>query len=457
MKIAIFDIDDTITFETDFIKNNAPSFLRENGFYAEQVNLTEYSLHEIYGLKAQLIKKGMSSQEASAEAEHITNKFWNKYFLKYNKTKVRQGVADVIHILRQYGYEIHFVSLRGKRTSVKENYIQKFIRTCIVPGITKWMLKRNKLYYDKLTLVQTETEKLEYIKFYSPDIVFEDQAAILNMIDNNIKKACIISEHNRNKTLPNGTISISDYKESIKDIESIINKTMTSKGGKDIKTILIDSLQFIVKGIGRWYFITKYKPIIYGRVNIPKKGAVIFAGNHRHKLDPVFVSISSGKSVHWAALLRMFQGKESLFHSNSGKMRRELSAKFITAMGALPIARQTDEDYQKINLKTIKQLKNLLKMEAAVGFFPEGTINRKPEETNILPLRSNRVFRMAKETDSWIQPFSIVWIPKELGLKNRLIIRYSKPINTYNRSSKEVGEIWLEAVNEGIVSRNFIR
>ena len=356
----------------------------------------------------------------------------------------------MINILRQYGYEIHFVSLRGKRTCIRESRVSKFIRTCLVPNITKQMLKRNKIYYDKLTLLQTEEDKLEYIKFYSPHIVFEDQVSILNTIDKNIKKFCVLTGHNMHKTLPEGTITISDYKEIARDIESVIDKAIISKGCKDKKTIHIDRLQFIVKSISKWYFFIRFKPIICGRNNIPKRNAVIFVGNHRHNLDPIMVSLSSGRSIHWAALLRLFQGKESLFHSDSVKIQRELSAKFIMAMGALPIARPTDENYLKINIKTIMQLKDLLNMEAAIGFFPEGTINRKPEEINLLQLKSDMVFHMAKKTDSYIQPFSIVWIPREVGLRNRMIIRYSKPINTYNRSIEEVGEIWHKAVDEGI-------
>ena len=356
----------------------------------------------------------------------------------------------MINILRQYGYEIHFVSLRGKRTCIRESRVSKFIRTCLVPNITKQMLKRNKIYYDKLTLLKTEEDKLEYIKFYSPHIVFEDQVSILNTIDKNIKKFCVLTGHNMHKTLPEGTITISDYKEIARDIESVIDKAIISKGCKDKKTIHIDRLQFIVKSISKWYFFIRFKPIICGRNNIPKRNAVIFVGNHRHNLDPIMVSLSSGRSIHWAALLRLFQGKESLFHSDSVKIQRELSAKFIMAMGALPIARPTDENYLKINIKTIMQLKDLLNMEAAIGFFPEGTINRKPEEINLLQLKSDMVFHMAKKTDSYIQPFSIVWIPREVGLRNRMIIRYSKPINTYNRSIEEVGEIWHKAVDEGI-------
>lgn len=450
MKIAIFDIDDTITFETDFLKKYAPSFLRKNGFTAELADAEGYSLYEIYGLTKQLVCRGMSHEEANIKAVNITNKFWNEYFWKYNKTKVRQGVADVIHLLRQNGYEIHLVSLRGKSTTTKETGLNKLVRTCIVPRITKLMLKKNKIRYNKLALVQTKEDKLEYIKFYNPDIVFEDQVSVLNVISNDIKKICVLSNHNMNKTLPEGTICISDYKESINEFEAIIDKTIVSKTNKDIKTMLTDILQSVVKGIAKWHFMIKFKPIIYGRNNIPQNGSVIFAGNHRHKLDPVFISISSGKSIHWAALLRMFQGKECLFRSDSGKIGRELSAKFITAMGALPIARPADENYLKINLKTVKQLKDLLNMKSAVGFFPEGTINRKPEETNILPLKSDMIFHMAKKTDSYLQPFSIVWIPKEMGLKNRLIIRYSKPINPYNRSVEEIREIWQKAVDEGI-------
>ena len=342
--------------------------------------------------------------------------------------------------------EIHLLSLRGKNTDLKGT-------GGIVRLITKGMLKRNKVSYDKLVLVQTKKEKLEYIKYYNPQILFEDQPPILNAVPKSIRRICILSKHNENEDFQEGTICISDYEESRADIVSIVDKAVTARNRKDIKTMAVDLVQLCAKSIGKWYFLMKFKPIIYGAGNIPSNGSVIFAGNHRNKLDPVFISISSGKSIHWAALLRMFQGKESLFHADSGKLRRVMSAKFITAMGALPIARPTDENNMEINLKTIKQLKNLLNMGAAVGFFPEGTINRKPEDVNILPLRSNRVFRMAKETDSYIQPFSIVWIPKELGGKNRLVIKYSKPINPYNRSSREIGELWKETVEEGIIQR----
>ncbi len=113
-------------------------------------------------------------------------------------------------------------------------------------------------------------------------------------------------------------------------------------------------------------------------------------------------------------------------------------------MGALPIARPTDSNYVSINSKTISDLLLLLRMGTSVGFFPEGTINREPLKNDILSLKSNRVFRMAVETDSYVQPFSIVWIPGELGIRNKLIIIYSMPINVHNRNKKEVRDLWQE-------------
>ena len=40
MKIAVFDIDDTITYETEFLKKYAPVFLEKHGFSSQCVNLS---------------------------------------------------------------------------------------------------------------------------------------------------------------------------------------------------------------------------------------------------------------------------------------------------------------------------------------------------------------------------------------------------------------------------------
>ncbi|MCH5274005.1 MAG: 1-acyl-sn-glycerol-3-phosphate acyltransferase, partial [Lachnospiraceae bacterium] len=198
----------------------------------------------------------------------------------------------------------------------------------------------------------------------------------------------------------------------------------------------------------------KYYPIVKGNENIPAKGAVAFIGNHRNKLDPAVVAVSSCRKIHWGALLRMFQGKESLFSLRKNLISCYISAAFITAMGAVPIARNTDENYLKINMNSMKKLYQMLTWGGAIGLFPEGTLNRDPQKQNILPLKSNRIFRLIKDNDGIIETFSIVWIPKELNIKNRVIINYGMPINTRNRNVKEILNTWEEMINCGIEESN---
>ena len=41
-----------------------------------------------------------------------------------------------------------------------------------------------------------------------------------------------------------------------------------------------------------------YRPKALGVENIPKDGAIIFAGNHRHAFDPVVVMTHTKRTVH---------------------------------------------------------------------------------------------------------------------------------------------------------------
>lgn len=75
MKIAIFDIDDTITYESDFIRKYAHKFLENENLRSNVANKSGYSLDEIYGLKYQFIEQGYSLKRAEMEAEKIEKSF----------------------------------------------------------------------------------------------------------------------------------------------------------------------------------------------------------------------------------------------------------------------------------------------------------------------------------------------------------------------------------------------
>lgn len=460
MKVVIFDIDDTITYETEFLKQYAPKYLKEKYNIDVAIkNENGYNLDQIYDLENILISRGVSREEAALKAKKITNNFWNKNFIKYNLKKIRPGVKDLIEQLKQDGYEIHFVSLRGKKTKDNDTKLNEFIRLKIVPLITKFLLLSNGIKYDKLTLVQNEQEKLDYIKFYNPDLLFEDQTSILENAVFNGKKVCISNSHNIDYKLDEDIIRLSDYNSSKDLVSEYIDKDKSNKiniafNETFLYKLFTETSQTLAKGVAKYYFINHYEPIVIGEDKIPNNEGIAFVGNHRNKLDPVLISIYAKKPIHWAALLRMFQGKEDLFSGTRGKLKCDLSAGFITAMGAKPIARKTDENYEQINLKTITELTELLELDSAIGFFPEGTINREPDKTNMVPLKSMRVFRMATDTKSYVQPVSIVWIPKELNIKNRAILIFSNPINTNNRNKKQVKDMWQETINLNIDKSN---
>lgn len=472
MKIAVFDIDDTIVEETKFMKENAANFIKKKyGIDIKEINSDGYDVKEVYDLPSYFIKQGYTIEESIKKSDEITKEFWNKNFVKYCMQSIKPGVKETIDYFIEQGYQVHFISLRGKKTNTNGNsFLADFIRLNVVPFLTKMQLAKSGVKYDTLKLVKTNEEKIDYINSMSPDFVFEDQPSIIEKVNPNSKVFCILNSHNKSINEKENIVKLENFKKE--EIEKAISerneKTKTTRKnyliGDNVITdmkisnptylrkILTEATYTIVKKVGTPVFISKCKPIIKGSSNIPEKGAVAFVGNHRDKLDPVIVTISADRKVHWGALLRMFQGKENLFSSGKNPIPCYMSAAFITAMGAVPIARKTDEDYFNINLKSIEMLYQILAWDGAVGLFPEGTLNREPEKQNILPLKSNRIFRLVKDNEGIIQPFSVVWLPKDLSVENRVIINYGTPINTRNKNINEISSMWDESVNSGIES-----
>ena len=101
-----------------------------------------------------------------------------------------------------------------------------------------------------------------------------------------------------------------------------------------------------------------YRPTILGKENIPKEGAIIFAGNHRHAFDPLLILMSNKRMVHYLA-------KEELFKGIRGKILKKI--------GMIKVSRN------KSNPVAVKQSVEILKSGGIIGLFPEGTRNRTNE------------------------------------------------------------------------------
>ena len=163
-----------------------------------------------------------------------------------------------------------------------------------------------------------------------------------------------------------------------------------------------------------------YRPTAIGVENIPKDGAVIFAGNHKHAVDPVVVMTHTKRFVHYMA-------KESLFKGIHGLI--------FKGMGLIKVYRT-----KKIPVAVLEAVE-ILKSNGTIGIFPEGTRNRTEDE--LLRFKSGAV-RMAKEANSKIVPFAIKGEYKLF--KKKLIIEFGKPLDVSEMEIEKANEILREEV-----------
>ena len=164
-------------------------------------------------------------------------------------------------------------------------------------------------------------------------------------------------------------------------------------------------------------FISAYRPTYINKENIPKSGAIILAGNHTSKLDPLLLMSSTNRCIHFLAKVELFKGIKKIFFKN---------------IGLIPV------DRSKKNPNALAQANKYLLDNKVIGIFPESTINRTSDI--ILPFKPGAV-KMAHEADCYIVPFSIT---NEYKLfKKSVIICFDKPykvtgeIKNDNRSLEE--------------------
>ena len=157
-----------------------------------------------------------------------------------------------------------------------------------------------------------------------------------------------------------------------------------------------------------------FRPKVIGKENIPKDGSLIFAGNHKHAVDPTMVMMSTDRIVHYMA-------KEELFKGLHGILFRQI--------GLIKIYRG------KSNPQAVIEAEKILKAGGTIGIFPEGTRNKGKEE--LLKFRHGAV-RIAHKTNSHILPFAIK--NKYKIFKKSVIIEFGKPIDVSNMEIEEANK-----------------
>ena len=177
--------------------------------------------------------------------------------------------------------------------------------------------------------------------------------------------------------------------------------------------------RFILGPFFKWY----YNPTIIGKENIPKEGAILIVGNHKHLYDQCLSIISTKRFIKYMAKREYFDNKKTRW--------------FFKAVGCISVDRSVHDG--KAKGEAIETLKN----GGAIGLFPEGTRNKTHEF--LLPFKFGAV-SMAKKTDAYLVPFGITG--DYIFRSKNLVIKYGKPFKVTDMELEEANNLLYETVKK---------
>ena len=159
-------------------------------------------------------------------------------------------------------------------------------------------------------------------------------------------------------------------------------------------------LYVLLRPLGVGLFWIMFRPKVYGRENIPKKGNVVLAGNHTSGWDCFTVISGTRRCIHFLAKKEIFANK--------------FLDRFFRSAGIIPVDRQNGDK------AALVAAREYLRNDCVVGIFPEGTAV-KDNPHMMFPFKMGAV-KMAYDTDTPIVPFTINGEYKFWGRSNVEII-----------------------------------
>lgn len=177
--------------------------------------------------------------------------------------------------------------------------------------------------------------------------------------------------------------------------------------------------RFILGPIFKLY----YRPKVIGKENIPKTGAILIVGNHKHLYDQCLTIVSTKRFVRYMAKREYFDDKKVAW--------------FFKGTGCISVDRSIHDKEAK------EKALDTLKSGGAIGLFPEGTRNKT--DAFLLPFKYGAV-SMAKKTDAYLVPFGITGDYK-FRSKN-LTIRYGSPFKVSDMNLEDANKLLEENVRK---------
>lgn len=176
-------------------------------------------------------------------------------------------------------------------------------------------------------------------------------------------------------------------------------------------------MRTIMGPVFHWF----YHPTIQNKEVLPKEGAVVIAGNHKHALDPILVDVCTNRVVHTLAKKDLHDG---------------VFGWFFRAIGSIPVDLKAKE-----NKEALRAAISYLEQGAAINVSPEAKRNYTKEI--LLPFKFGAVV-MAKRTNTKIVPYAITG---EYKFRSKdLKITFGEPMDLSGLSMEEANEALFERV-----------
>lgn len=425
MKIA-FDIDGTLTDYNYFVEKYAVPFFC-NKYGMKVVNEYALEIEDVFDMKNFFHTEEGNNVED--KIQKVLDKFWvGIHFLQYIFFPFRSGVKEYIKDLKKSGHLITVHTSRMK--TANRNLIGKIAK--IMTLLQFWgrgiFLPKKNFFF-----CLNDEDKLNGILKIKPELVFEDKPQVIRVLnEKNIPCICVNGKHNVNEELL--VQRINDFGVNV--IDHAVENTIGKNNWK-IYCRLAKSDQFfnhikLFRPVIMWLF----KPLVLHKENIKSDlgYGIVFVPNHRSTLDPLIITALLNRNVHWAALLRFFEAKDSIFNNNKNPILCKLTAIIFKKLEYFPVDRQQDNPKAN-NFEAIRNMNLFLRAGSAIGIFGEGTIHRK--EGQEFGVFDDSFFFLARKNESWIQPVTIYWSRKK-NCKYKVAVNFGELFKVGKRGRREV-------------------
>ena len=167
-----------------------------------------------------------------------------------------------------------------------------------------------------------------------------------------------------------------------------------------------------------------FRITITGRENIPTSGGALICPNHISNIDPVVISFTTSREIHYMAKAELF--------------KNPLLSWFFKKVNAFPVNRE------KVGVETIKTSLKILKGEKILGIFPEG--HRVNPEDRIQPASGFVVFAIKTKA-----PIIPVHIKGKYRFRGKIDIIIGKPVYLEEYYGKKLSDEETRQLSEKIM------